>query len=121
MESERGIIIIGHCREGKRAAIQQLLKERPDMVCIGADFSDMTSAVMALNMSFEKSIIIAKKVNDAILEFKSITPDRIVSMNDYFKDEAMKLRSFQEDLKTIVYENQPSKFISRPRHNFRKR
>jgi hypothetical protein len=115
----RGIIIIGNCRSGKQAMIQQLLKERP--VLLGIDFGDMTSAVLSLNMSFEKSIIASKKLNDAMLEFQKITPDKIVSMNDYFRDEAMKLRSFQENENTIVYEKVQSKFISRPINNFRKR
>lgn len=119
MESERGIIIIGHCRAGKYAMIQQLLKERP--VLIGVDFGDIASAVLSLNMSFEAAIIATKRVTDSINEFKKITPDKIVSMNDYFRDEAMKLRSFQENENTIVYEKVQSKFISRPRNNFRKR
>lgn len=120
MGSERGIIIVGNCRAGKRAATQQVLKERP--VLVGVDFADMTSAVLSLNMSFKKSAIQAKKLNDAMLDFKSITPDRIPSLrDDFLRNEAMKLRSFQEDLKTIVYEKPQSKFISRPRNNFRKR
>jgi len=119
MESERGIIIIGHCRAGKREMIHKILKGR--VVLIGADFGDMASVITSLNMSFEAAIIATKSINDSINEFKKITPDKIVLMNDYFRDEALKLRSFQENENTLVYEKQPSKFISRPRNNFRKR
>jgi len=56
MESERGIIIIGHCRAGKDAMIRQALKGR--CVLIGADFGDMISTVLALNISFEYAIYV---------------------------------------------------------------
>jgi hypothetical protein len=119
MESERGIIIIGHCRQGKRALMQKSLKER--LVLVGVDFADIGSAMASLNMSFDDAAISVKYAIDSINELKKITPDKIVSMDDCFRDEALKLRSFQEDLKTIVYEKVQSKFISKPRNNFRKR
>jgi hypothetical protein len=123
MERERGIIIIGHCRAGKDAMIRQAIKER--CVLIGADFGDMASDVLALNMSFEYAAVASKKLNDAMMELKSISPDRRPSMRDDFlsnvKNGSIKFRSFQEDLNTIVYEKIQSKFISRPRNNFRKR
>lgn len=87
MESERGIIIVGHCRVGKHAMMQQLLKER--CVLIGVDFNVMSSAVAGLNMSFCDATIAIKNTVDSINE------------------------------NTIVYEKQQSKFISRPRNNFR--
>jgi len=63
--------------------------------------------------------------NDGMMELKSISPDRRPSMRDDFlsnvKNGSIKFRSFQEDLNTIVYEKIQSKFISRPRNNFRKR
>lgn len=122
MESEIGIIIVGHCRAGKTeriALMRQLLKEK--LVLCGVGFNHTSSASLGLSSSFEIAAIAFKKLNDAMMDLKKITPDKIISMNDYFKDEALKLRSFQEDLNTIVYEKAPSKFISRPINNFRKR
>lgn len=122
MESERVIIMIGHCRSGKHAMIRQALKGRAVLIVADSDSRDMASAIASLNMSFQGAVIAAKNASDAMKEFKAITPDRTPSFRDhYFRDEALKLRSFQENENTIVYEKQPSKFISRPRHNFRKR
>jgi hypothetical protein len=120
MESERGIIIIGHCRAGKDAMIRQALKGR--CVLIGPDLGDIASAVTSLNMSLNNVAISAKRLADVMVEFQSVTLDMIPSFRDnYFRYEALKLRSFQEDLNTIVYEKVQNKFISRPRNNFRKR
>lgn len=117
MESERGIIIIGHCRQGKHAMMQQLLKERP--VLIGVDFGYIDSAVLSLNMSLGKAPIATKEA------FQNLQL-ALEEMGDIFKDSTMYINEakglFEEiKQKSIVYEKQPSRFISRPRNNFRKR
>lgn len=120
MESERGIIIVGHCRSGKHEMIRQALKGRA--VLIGADFGDMASAIASLKMASSDAAISIKHAIDSINELKKITPDKIPSFRDqYFMDEALKLKSVYGSENTIVYEIPQSKFISRPRNNFRKR
>ena len=117
MESERGIIIIGHCRQGKCVMMQQLLKERP--VLIGVDFGDIDSAVLSLNMSLGKVPIVSKEV------FQNLQL-ALEEVGATFRDSTMYInedKGLFEEIKqqSIVYEKPQSKFISRPRNNFRKR
>jgi SUMO ligase MMS21 Smc5/6 complex component len=55
----RGIIIVGHCRSGKVAMMQQVLKERP--VLVGLDIQDMESSVRKLKMAFEATVMSSKE------------------------------------------------------------
>jgi len=126
MESERGIIIVGHCRDGKAervAIMRQLLKEKLMLCSVG--LNHISSVTLGLSSSFENAYIAAKKLNDAMVELREITPDKITSFNEYHANEiirlSMTLTSFQEIENTIIYEKQPSKFISKPVHNFKKR
>jgi uncharacterized protein YaiI (UPF0178 family) len=116
MESEREIIIVGHCRAGKHEMIRQAIKEK--CVLIGVDFADITSAVYSLNMSFEAEVKLSK---DSIEKLKQAIQETGSTFNasSMYIDEAKEL--FEKMKRTIVYEKPQSNFISRPRHNFRKR
>jgi hypothetical protein len=91
MKSERGIIIIGDCRSEKLAMMQQALKH-----CSDIHFKESIEEVKKLNHHFETTVAISYN----------------------FRDELEKLAELE---KTIKLEKPQSKFISRPRHNFRKR
>jgi len=116
MESEIGIIIVGHCRAGKDAMIRQALKGR--CVLIGADFLQMEAEVRKLNMSFEAEVKLSK---DAIEEMKQALQKASSTFNGskMYIDEAKEM--FEEMNKVVIHEKPQNKFISRPRHNFRKR
>jgi len=114
MESERGIIIIGHCRAGKHAMISQAIKAR--CVLIGADFPQMESDVRSLKMSFEGEV---KSSKEAIEELKQALQRVSLTFNGskMYIDEAKEM--FEQMKQTVIYEKPKSKFISRPRHNFK--
>jgi hypothetical protein len=115
MESERGIIIIGHCRAGKHAMISQAIKAR--CVLIGADFPQMESAVRILKMSFEAEVKLSK---GSIEEVKKELQRASLTFNGskIYIDEAKEI--FEEMKQTVIYEKPQSKFISKPFHNFKK-
>jgi len=116
MESDRGIIIIGHCRAGKDAMIRKAIKER--CVLIGADFPQMESAVRILKMSFEAEVKLSKGATE---ELKKALQRAGLTFNGskIYIDEAKEI--FEEMNQSVIYEKPQSKFISRPRNNFRKR
>ena len=115
MESERGIIIIVHCRAGKYAMIHQAIKER--CVLIGADFPQMESDVRELKMSFEVEVRSSKK---AIEELKQALQRASLTFNGskMYIDEAKEI--FEEMKQAVIYEKPQSKFISKSLHNFKK-
>lgn len=114
MESERGIIIVGTCRAGKREMMQQLLKENFVLVGFDAINSSMLGFTKALkhceDIHFKESIEEVKKLNHHF--------ETTLAINYNLRDELLKLAELE---KTINLEKPQSKFISRPRHNFRKR
>lgn len=109
---ETGIIIIGRA-SGKDAMIQQLLKERP--MLIGVDFSDMTSVIASLKMSFGKLPIVSKEAFENMRLAIEESNNSIHKSMIYF-DETKRL--FEEMKISIVYEKPQSKFMSRPINNF---
>lgn len=56
MESERKIIIIGNCRDGKLAMMHQALKHFSDI-----HFSGSIEEVKKLNMSFGTTVMTSKE------------------------------------------------------------
>ena len=125
MESERGIIIIGNCRSGKMERVlmmQQLLKERPEVIAHGFDFayieSNTESDVRKLNMSFQGEV---KLSQEAIKKLKQALEQAGSTFNGskMYLYEAKEM--FEEMKQAVIQEKPQSKFISRPRHNFRKR
>jgi len=92
MESERGIIMIGHCRAGKLEMMHRVLKHCSDI-------------------NFKGSIEeVKKELQRASLTFNG---------SKIYIDEAKEI--FEEMKQPVIYEKPQSKFISRPRNNFRKR
>ena len=91
MQSERGIIIVGNCRAQQVAMSLHALKH-----CVDIQFLEAIAEVKKLNHNFETT----------------------VAINYNLREELEKLAELE---KTIKLEKPKSKFISRPRHNFRKR
>lgn len=92
-----------------------------ERVIIAVGFGNMSSAVAALSVVSFDAVIATKRLNNLLNELKERTPWKTISRDELFVDEALKFRSFQEDLNTIVYEKVQNKFISKPRNNFRRR
>lgn len=118
MERERGIIIVGNCRAGKREMMQQLLKENFMLVGFDNINSSMLGYTKALehcaNIHFKESIEEVKKLNHHF--------ETTVAINYNLREELLKLAELEKTIQNEkLFEKPQSKFISRPRHNFRKR
>ncbi len=147
MERGRGIIIVGNPRSGKIAAIealQEALKNRVEIVGYGVDFGKMEREPIGRSAVFDDGFIQIEHDSLVLMESESnYSPGRTFSftfsidesfkelqlalekVGVAFKDHAMHVNEakemFEEMKQTIIYEKPQSKFISRPRNNFRRR
>lgn len=96
--------------------MQHLLKEK--LVLIGADFPNIESDVRKLNMYFEATL---KSSKEEFEELKQALGQACTTFNGskMYVDEAKEL--FEQMKQAVIHEKPQSKFISKPRHNFRKR
>jgi hypothetical protein len=87
------VILIGSCRQGKRAAIEDVLRERGiTVVCM--------IPIESLSSAFEDAAVAAGKTTVYVNELNILA---------------------NEIKYPIVYEMPQSKFISKPKNNFTKR